>query len=656
MKIAALAAAFATRVSKIAAVPAPPKSYYDFARTMRLPDGPMAGQLWDPRSEPAQRIFLEACDSGKYTHFVVVAPSQRGKTLKGILMPTLRALIEERQSVAFIMPTLDKLNQNYQGKIKPMIEGSGYGSWLPKSGPGSQGGRPSAIVIREPETGVRAGLLYFMATGKGSSETGTAAVSTKYVDLDEGDDVESYGDIQLVFKRIDSFGLAGRCFVASTVNDRGEREDHPILQAYADTTKTRIGHKCPHCDVIQVLSFEQLTESGIACSGCGVVWSEIDRHLALNNAVAVHDGVVGSTPDNLKFGLLTTGLDYHMAVIPGIYANMVQAKQAEVKGDLSLMRLFCHKVKCEKYVEPIAAGEISHKWIATMSMGSDYSKGTVPAWALFLTMAVDVQEDRHYWGCIAHGPDDRWAYVDWGYIMLAPEGPTGDPLRPHTPQDRRRVNDDIRDMADRGWLIEGGSRRMSPVQRCIDIGYLPDELVAWIQGEPAWKAVRGVGADEAKKSTYQGREIPLHNDLTRTGKVRATIPEGWSIVRYHIDGHIYRRAAHASLLRKPDQPASGMVPRNVKSNDYLALHLSARVWVEAEEKVGQKAGKPAYWRENRRREDLLDVLIYALAMADLHRLLPERRDDGGVIMPLQQAEPTRDQAWLGDLGTDWALQ
>lgn len=655
MKIAALARAFAERVSRIAAVPPPPKSYYDFARTMRLPDGPMAGQLWDPRSEPAQRIFTEACDSGKYNCFVHVAPSQRGKTLVAILMPTMRALVEERQSVAFIMPTLDKLNQNYQGKIKPMIDGSGFGPWLPKSGPGSQGGRPSAIVIRDPSTGVRSGLLYFMATGKGSSETGVSAVSAKFVFLDEGDDVESYGDIQLVYKRMESFGLAGRCFVASTVNDRGEREDHPILQAYEDTTKTRIGHVCPYCKVTQVLVFDQLSESGIVCSGCGVIWSETDRHLALNDAVPVHDGVVGATTTNLKFGLLTTGLDYHMAVIPAIYANMVQAKQAEVKGDFSLMRLFAHKVKCEKYVEPIPDGEITHKFIALQSMGSNYNKGTVPAWALFLTMAVDVQEDRHYWGVIAHGPDDRWAYVDWGYTMLAPEGPNGDPLRPHTPQDRRRVNDEMRDMADRGWLIQGGSRRMSPVQRCIDIGYLPDELVAWVQGEPSWKAVRGVGADEAKKNVYQGREIPLHNELTRTGKVRAIIPDGWSIIRYQIDGHIYRRAAHAALLRKPDQPASGMVPINVKSNDYLALHLSARVWVEAEEKAGQKAGKPAYWRENRRREDLLDVLIYALAMADLHRFLPERRDDGGSITPPQPPDQTKEQSWLGDLGTDWAL-
>ncbi len=64
-----------------------------------------------------------------------------------------------------------------------------------------------------------------------------------------------------------------------------------------------------------------------------------------------------------------------------------------------------------------------------------------------------------------------------------------------------------------------------------------------------------------------------------------------------------------------------MVPRGLKANDALLLHLSGEVWDEGKE------GKAGYWREVRKRHDWLDCLIYALALALLHRHAPDRRDD-----------------------------
>ncbi len=214
-------------------------------------------------------------------------------------------------------------------------------------------------------------------------------------------------------------------------------------------------------------------------------------------------------------------------------------------------------------------------------------------------------------------------------------------MRAVTPADRRDVMNKIRDYGDEGWQVEGGERRMRPVMAGIDIGWLPDEIVAWVQGEPKWKAVRGVGDDEIKANTG-GSEKTLPDQLRRTKSIQVRKPPGWRVYWHKIDGHHFRRAAHAALLRDPDQPASGMLPRGLKANEAIILHLCGELWTEG------KDGKPSYWREARKRHDLLDCLVYALALGLLHLYAPERRDDGA---PKNIATDT---ATTSEKPDDWA--
>ena len=162
-------------------------------------------------------------DSGQWRKIIVTAPSQRGKTLKAILCPMLHAVADCRQSCGFVLPSLDKLSQAWDGKIRPAIEGTGYGAWLPTMGPGSRGGKPPVLTMRDPETGNRAGLVYFMAMGTGGRETQVSMVSPQILLIDEADDADSAGQISLISKRTQSWGKQGRVYIASTVNDRASR-------------------------------------------------------------------------------------------------------------------------------------------------------------------------------------------------------------------------------------------------------------------------------------------------------------------------------------------------------------------------------------------------------------------------------------------------
>ena len=595
-----------TRLSRDLRPPRRAKSYADFAATMRLPDGPSAGNHWVLASEPTQQAFADAVDSGEYRCFVVVAPSQRGKTLKGVITPALLAICEHRQSVGYVMPNLDKLTQNYEGKIRPAIEGTGFGGWLPTKGPGSKGGKPAVLTMRDPGNGLVAGRIYFMATGTGGRETSVSSVSPQTVVYDEGDDAESAGQLDLVFRRVQSYGTAGRCYIVSTVNDRRGRADHPILEIHERGTRHRMHHRCPHCSAYVVMSLENLNldDNCIFCPSCAVHWSDADRHAALNAGVWCADGQIpldgratGIRPPNEIYSELTTGLDYHMAVIPDICSDLRAAKASEARGDFSIMRTVVHKVFCRHYEEPAAPGEITPAGLLAVSQRSDYDKRICPEWVHHMSGAVDVQKDRLYWGVLGHGPDDRWCLVDWGYEFLVPKGIE----RTCTPADRRRVLDEIDIRFNTGWPKIGAEEPLSPLPglRGVDVGYVTDEIIGWLRGMKAWRACRGIGKDTIKNL---GEVVELPPEARAFVDVRK--PAGWPVICVNVIGDNMRRWVHAGLLRDPYTPASGMLPRGLKGGDYIFKHLSGEV--EREDKDGV-----VKFYVIDPRHDLLDVVLYA---------------------------------------------
>lgn len=605
------------------------RPFGEFARTVRLPDGPSAGHLWVPETEPTQAAFVRHVDSGKFSWFIGTAPSQRGKTLKGILSPTLWGICECRDPVGYVLPNLDLLQKNWESKIKPAIEGAGFGKWLPDRGPGSKGGKPAVLTLRDPATGLVANRWFFMAMGTGGRESSTSSVSPKRMAIDEADDALSAGQLENTAKRIEGWRGQGSVYIWSTVNDRTGRESpdpndpdaaHPILVLERTGSRHRQHHRCPHCANYfnPQLEHLDLDRGAIACPKCAAIWAETDRRDALNRSLSVGhlDTIAGDTVipgdyPNRRYSELTTGLDYHMGSVSEICEQVKAAKQAEARGDYSLMKTVMHKVFCRSYTEPKSANEITNDGLANISAASDYDKRTVPHWVTHLSCGLDVQGDRVYWIVVGHGPDDRWCIVDWGYEMLVPK----EQNRAPTPADRRRILDDINLKMDHGWQIEGRDDsherpRMSPLSglRGIDVGAFTDEIVGWLRGQRSWRACRGVGRDTIRQL---GKILELPPEAKAFVEVRQ--PDGWPIPLCNVNGGNVRKWAHAGLLRAAYTPASGMLPRGLKSNDALCLHLSGEIWCEPRD---NEVFEP-YWKEVRVRHDWLDALIYALALSRL---------------------------------------
>ena len=651
--------------------PPSPRPWLDFARTVKLPDGPHAGEYWNPASEPVQEAWMGQLQNPYWRVRICVAPSQRGKTLAAVLTPTLYALTERRQSVCYILPTLDKLSQNWEGKIKPSIEGMGFGAWLPTKGPGAKGGRPAALVVRDPATGARAGLLYFMAGGGGGKETALSSVTASPVVIDEGDDFQSEGHLLLGLKRGASYGDDAEALIASTVNDRLDRTDHPILAVYARGTASRVWFQCPHCADIgpsagfQLLEWTRVTfdassaeaardTARYVCQHCAVAWTEADRRRALRHWRLVHRGqtvneagtVTGPVPLGRWFSLLSTGLDYYMDSLPNLVADYWAAQvSVSQRADHSAMRLFHYKVLCQAYdgdkggeenaqkitVEYLQVRAAHSPWgptVASTDREADGDRRTYsrhvaefPREAAFGAVAVDVQGDRCYWLLLGLDHERRQWDVAWGYEYATP--------------DRQPMNEaQLHQVLDR---IDGITNGICDRIACrgVDTNFNTDHIVRWLRMHPDWVPTYGASADKARRMQTGGSaEATFPGILIQKRSANWSLPQH----RHHIDTNPMRKMAQNAFLGVRGDPGSAMLPNGLKQNasdrNYLQ-HLCGEEWDEKKGKwVPAKGGS---------RHDFLDCRVYALSLGFMHL---EMINFGKPVAPMPLPEPSPGGDWV----------
>jgi phage terminase large subunit GpA-like protein len=611
------------------APPPNPRPMSSFARDIRLPDGPHAGDPWLPETEPAQRLWLEEHDLGHWRIFVDVAPSQRGKTLKAILCPTLHGLTEHRQNVGYVMPNLDKLTQNWEGKIRPAIEGAGFGAWLPTKGPGSKGGKPTALTIRDPETHAKAGVMYFMALGHGGRETSLSSVSVARLMIDEADDAESAGQLQLALKRLESFSF-GKAYIASTVNDRVNRTGHPILDLFNNGSRSRIAHQCPHCKVYAALEWDQvdLELKAVICKTCAVAWSPDDRTQALNASRIIHHGqtvnadgvVMGERPSGETFAMLTTCLDYHMGNFDQIISEFITGMEAAQRGDHSLAKTFAHKRLCADYVQDQAQMvDLSPTVICKLSYESSYQIGEVSTSVEFISVGVDCQERWHYWKVLGAKRDGTFYHIAGGVENL--QDGTGRALEQHQPATAEaraacmdRINREIYK-----WT-QLPDKKM--VRRMVDVGYALDQLRPWMARHPEWTAVVGRSEGQVWRQRLAGTGNRVEGGkLAGVADIRRQQDTLGVWILWLLEVETVRGRVHDGYLMPRDQAGAGHLPRGVELRNrdlqiksdsptaWWARHLTAEI-----RKVDPVSGNVEWIkRDGGGRHDLLDATVYAYA-------------------------------------------
>jgi phage terminase large subunit GpA-like protein len=627
-----------------------PMTHTAFARTLTVPDSEDEHgrqDPYDPRSHPGQWHVVQALDGlvngdtapRKYRRFLLITDAQGGGKSWLLQQVIFHGTIELGNDVIWALPTKGMAGDLWNLKLRPSWEGAGLGVYLPTTGSGSRGSSSPRSVRTRRFNGRGGGTLVFMSSG-GRGQSGQAGLTAKRLAVDELSDWDKAAFTR-IRKRVSRWNDVAVEIYGSTLKlDDGDL----TLATYEESTRARVEYRCCHCQGWTPFLWKTWAggdDPHVVCIACGVHITETNR-----KAMMAEHRLSQEEPGREVFGIMLTALDCPWKSFAWLASGEASAKAAELRVDYEPMRTFYHDERVEAYQEPEPEGEFSERALVANSSRSTYEKRMVPAWAGFLVLTQDVQGDRHYWLLVAHGGGDRWAIVDWGYELLVPYGKDGKPLREPTPVDRVKVFDLIRDKANEGWQVEGGERRMRPVQRGVDCGYLPSEVVGWVQGNPDWKAVRGVGHDEIKHQSG-GHEKYLPEEIRQTKALQAVKPPGWRVYWWRVDGDRFRRSGQASLMRDADQVASGMLPRGLKANDAIVLHLSALQWVtptEDDRKSGSKKGLAPYWFEKRVRHDWGDCLDYNLALALLHRHAPDARDEEPEPAPAPVHQPS--SSWV----------
>lgn len=628
---------------------APPEdapSYREFARSVLIPDGPSRGLRLDPASEPALDVVLRVLDgeivdsAGQpFREIVDCAATQTGKSLRAILIPTLRATTRLRQSVIYCQPTADLINKVWVDKLFPSLVGCGFAAWIPAKGPGSRGGRPTSLALLDPATQTRAGSIIFVAGGQGKKrEAGQAGVTAPIVLLDEADEYEDAHRLALVAQRAASYGADAVVIKASTVK---KDVNSVILAEYAASTASRLWFACPHCGAFQPLEWSRVrydaTDSISAresaryhCGACDVGWTDEDRLRALRVYRLVHQGqtvsdtgeILGPIPRVRAFGLRTSKLDYAIGYGLGDLADEHRKAKAlvDATGDHGLMRSFTRDRLSMPYqgdavdaegegravdaayiaaraaspanplgnlIQDKEAGESSHYWCEA------------PRCATMATLAVDVQGDRVYWLLTAWDDQDRSYDIGWGYDFACERESQATPAQYHAILDR------VDAMVSAGI---GGSPWAFPISiRGIDVGYHQSDLMPWVRSRAGWRAVKGLGETQAN-----GAKAALEGDRYADG--RHDVP-GMVAVRRQRDGSVIwfvhsdqaREQAQRAFLIPAGQPGAAHAPRGLKSSDAYCKHLASRRLDRG--KTGDRK-----WVRVQLRDDYLACRTYAVAL------------------------------------------
>lgn len=630
-----LIADLAEAVAAETAPPAEPPTLIEFARTLTVRKErrkiPLA-----PERHPAQYFCLAAIDAAlagrsPYRRFVIVKPTQDGGTITTQSIPHLYVAGELGDPVVAGLPDMRLAGIQWRDKTLALVLDSARETWLPLEGPGSErAGNPVQVKLNGR------GDLYYFGAGA-ANEAGQAMVTARVLGRDEFDSMDPH-NAELMTGRLDSYGTSALIIDTSTIKLDAQS---PILDALEASTNGHLEFACPSCgrwtwwrwkhvdaDWSSARAAQQSVR--LKCPHCPCALDDVQRRrdlITLGNARLVMQGqhvdergqVVGAPPDVLDWGLLWTAVDSPLTSLPALAVKYHAALVALRDGQHAPMRRFSRDRDCSPYAEAIVDTEISAAALARQSGRSDYQKRQVPAWVKHLTIAQDVQEDRHYW--LVLGFDGEWrqaAVIDWGYESLVErDAASGRPLRAATVDDRRAVLQALHAMAEDGWQVVGGGARLVPVRRGIDVGYKAAEVLPWIAEHRQWVPCKGVGRDQAnrmdKTAIRLGKSL-LPEELAKRllGWVDVRQPDTMPMPLVNVNGHEVRLALQTGLMRAPGEAGACWLPAGMKANDIIPLHLSAEVWTE-EKKDGVGTGK-WYWREVRKNNHLLDAATYAFAL------------------------------------------
>ncbi|SDJ60893.1 phage terminase large subunit family protein [Pseudomonas indica] len=433
------------------------------------------------------------------------------------------------------------------------------------------------------------GTLYCTTAG---SAANLAELSARYVYGDEIDrwdvNVDSEGDpIELAETRGTTFGRKAKFYFSSSPTIKGASR---IADLYEISDQRRYFVPCPHCGEKQVLELENLqwnedfSRVDYLCANpeCGALIEEHHK----TDMLAAGEWRATAAGDGETAGFHLNALYSPLGWLSwaSLAKQYTQAKRALDRGDAEPMQVFYNTrlaLVWDSAQEQTKASELKAR-------AEDYRLGEVPAGALILTAAVDVQHNRLEMLVLGWGEGlERWV-VDFQVI-------------PGDPADERTWN--LLDERLKRSYRHASGVSLAICATAIDSGGHHTDEVYQFTRLRRWRGVIAVkGASKPGRPVLAQR--PSKVDVTRLGKTEKQGAELWMVGTDTSKDWIYNRY--------PYREGPG------------ALHFSAdlpddfyeQAVVERKLTVYVKGHKRVVWVKGKaERNEALDLLVYNLAAA-----------------------------------------
>jgi phage terminase large subunit GpA-like protein len=546
------------------------------------------GQWRTSRAE-YQRGIMEAISDAGVEIVVIMSSSQVGKT--EVIGNTVGYHIDQDPApIMVVMPTERDAETWSKDRFSPMARDTPCLTGK-IADPKSRDGNNKILHKRFP-----GGHLTIVGA---NAPSGLASRPIRLLMCDEVDrypfSAGAEGDpVNLAKKRTVTFWNRKIVLVSTPTNKGASR----IETAYEESDQRQYHVPCPDCGVEQVLTWPQVKWDKAAggahqpesakyhCIHCDAAWRDEARWAAVRKghwqAREPFTGIAG----------------FHLNEIysPWIRLEaMVKAFLSARAGGDEAMKTFINTSLGETWVE---SGE-APDWQRLLDRKEDWSAGTVPADALFLTAGADVQKDRI--------EVDVWAWgrglESWLIDHIVIEGGPGS----------ESCWNALTELLGRTWQHVNGSQ-MTIARLAIDTGYETPAVYGWARrvGFGQVAPVKGVeGFNRA--SPVSG---PTFVDATIAGKRLRRGARLWTVAVSTFKSETYR---FLRLERPtPEELAGGALfsPGTLHLPGWIDSEWLKQLVAEQLVTVRNKRGfSRLEWQKLRERNEALDCRVYARAAA-----------------------------------------
>lgn len=557
-------------------------------KNVRIPVGNAIPGPINFDNAPLQRGILDAIKEPGMRRMDLMLAAQTGKTTCQQCI-TGYFIDHEPRSQIMAQPSEGDMATFQETKLKPMLEANPAIARKMAKPRGRQGVNNSRMIS------YIGGWLMFSWAGSPKTARGRSAPVTQADEVD-GYDVTAEGDfLELLAQRSATFGDDRLDIRSSTPVDL---ETSRIYKGWLAGDQRRWHVRCPDCGELQHFRWENVNWTGrqstsiedaekdvgvehepttamYCCSGCGSLWDDGQRIAAIRNAAREGGGWIASKP-------FKGHASFHAPEMASTFRRLRDIVQSYL-DKLSLGDL-------QSFVNvslgwPFAAGDKADP-DGLLARREQYA-AQVPMGALWLSVGVDMQDDRLEYEVVGWGIGEESWSIDTGVLW-------GDPLSPD-------VWGDLEDLMATAYRHESGAL-LRIEAACVDTGGTGGMTAAaydWLRGKTGRRifGVKGLG----------GWGVPIVEKPHRkqTGKKRSKFTDLFRVGVDEAKLVIMRRLASM----KPG-PGFCHFPLQDEWDPEFFKQLTAERLV-----VRYVKGQPVReWRKNDRdRNEKLDCRVYAYA-------------------------------------------